>query len=46
MPHKDTSRIIYNIDGMISLREALEKNSFNFHYLINELLSFLKTIQY
>lgn len=40
------SRIVYNINGMISLREAFEKNSINFHYLINELLTFLKMIQY
>jgi hypothetical protein len=40
------SRIIYNINGMISLRDAFEKNFINFHYLINELLTFLKMIQY
>lgn len=40
------SRIVYNINGMISLREAFEKNTINFHYLINELLTFLKMIQY
>jgi hypothetical protein len=40
------SRIVYNINGMISLRDAFEKNSINFHYLINELLTFLKMIQY
>lgn len=40
------SRIVYNINGMISLREAFEKKSINFHYLINELLTFLKMIQH
>jgi hypothetical protein len=40
------SRIIYDINGMNSLREAFEKNSINFHYLINELLTFLKMIQH
>lgn len=40
------SKIIYNISDMISLRETFEKNTINFHYLINELLSFLKMIQH
>jgi len=40
------SRIIYDINGMNSLREAFEKNSINFHCLINELLTFLKMIQH
>jgi hypothetical protein len=40
------SRIVYNINEMISLREIFEKNTINFHYLINELLTFLKMIQY
>jgi len=37
------SCIIYNTNGMISLRDAFK--SINFHYLINELLAFLKMIQ-
>jgi len=40
------SKIIYNISDMISLRETFKKNTINFHYLINELLSFLKMIQH
>lgn len=40
------SKIIYNISDKISLRETFEKNTINFHYLINELLSFLKMIQH
>lgn len=44
--NNNSSQIIYNINGMISLRYAFEKNSINFHYLINELLTFLKMIQY
>jgi len=44
--NNNSSQIIYNINGMISLRYAFEKNSINFHYLINELLTFLKIIQY
>lgn len=44
--NKSPSRIVYNINGLISLREAFEKNSINFHYLINELLTFLKMIQH
>jgi hypothetical protein len=44
--YKDQSQITYNIEGMISLREAFEKNTINFHYLINELLTFLKMIQH
>ena len=43
--NRDSSKIMYNINEMISLREAFEKNSINFHYLINELLTFLKMIQ-
>lgn len=44
--NNNLSQIIYNISDMISLRYAFEKNSINFHYLINELLTFLKMIQY
>mgnify|MGYP000409100308 CR=1 FL=1 len=40
------SRIIYKVNNMVSLREAFEKKSINFHYLVNELLTFLKMIQY
>lgn len=44
--YKRPSRIAYNINEMISLRDAFEKNSINFHYIINELLTFLKMIQH
>ena len=38
-----SSNIKYDIENMISLREAFKV--INFHYLVNELLSFLKVIQ-
>lgn len=43
--HYTSSGIVYDVNNMISLREVFKRN-INFHYLINELLTFLKVIQY
>lgn len=43
--HKSLSVIEYECNNIKSLREVFENSGYNFHYIINELLSFIRNIR-